>query len=92
MSGGRPAAPCWPIGRSASCSKGSLVWDGGKYFFFRLFADGFFFVLFFRLGLAAIVLPASRHWRYHRAGHFHFEKIKRARTGPNTHRARRATI
>jgi hypothetical protein len=55
MSGGRPAAPCWPIGRSASCSEGSLVWDGGMYLFFRLFADGFFFVLFFRLGLAAIV-------------------------------------
>jgi len=57
MSGGRPAAPCWPIGRSASCSKGSLVWDGGMYLFFRLFADGFFFVVFFRLGLAAMALP-----------------------------------
>jgi hypothetical protein len=55
MSGGRPAAPCWPIGRSASCSKGSLVWDGGMYLFFRLFADGFFLAFF--LGLAAIVLP-----------------------------------
>jgi len=54
MSGGRPAEPCCPMGRSASCSKGSLVWDGGMFLFFRLFADGFFLVLLFRLRLTAI--------------------------------------
>jgi hypothetical protein len=54
MSGGRPAEPCWPMGRSASCSKGSLVWGGGMFLFFRLFSGGVFLVFRFRLRLTAI--------------------------------------
>jgi hypothetical protein len=42
------------MGRSASRSKGSLVWDGGTFLFFRLFAGGFFFVLRFRFALVGI--------------------------------------
>ena len=54
------------------------------YLFFRFFADGFFFVVFFRLALAAIVLPDCRHSRDNRAARFHLKERKRARTGPTT--------
>lgn len=40
--------------------------------FFRLFADGFFLALFFRLGLAAIVVPQVP--RSHRRLHLKKEK------------------
>ena len=62
ISGGRPAEPCWPMGRSASCSKGSLVWDGGISLFLGFFAEGFFLVLLFRLRLrlTAIASPGLK--------------------------------